>query len=107
MESPLIFNLDGLERGITHRGQTMADPTNTSSDRSTACTSNIGRRSFLRATGTSAALGLFAGCSGDEADSGGGAGIAETVTIGHLAPLNNPLGVGSTAVSGDGGGRNQ
>ncbi|NLV13622.1 ABC transporter substrate-binding protein [Haloarcula argentinensis] len=77
----------------------MADPTSTPSDRSTAYTNSIGRRSFIRAAGASAALGLFAGCSGDGGGGGenpdGGGGISETVTIGHLAPLNNPLGIGS------------
>lgn len=80
----------------------MADPTNTPSDRSTASTNSVGRRSFIRGAGAGAALGLFAGCSGSGGgggstgeSSGGGGGISETVTIGHLAPLNSPLGVGS------------
>ncbi len=77
----------------------MADPTSTPSDSSTAYTNSIGRRSFIRAAGASTALGLVAGCSGDGGGGGenhnGGGGISETVTIGHLAPLNNPLGVGS------------
>lgn len=79
----------------------MADPTNTPSDRSRACTNGVGRRSFIRAAGASATLGLLAGCSGGGDGGGGGenpdggGGISETVTIGHLAPLNNPLGIGS------------
>ncbi len=74
----------------------MADPTSTPSDRRTL--SEQHRTADSPAAGASAARGGTpargdGGGGGENPDGGGG--IAETVTIGHLAPLNDPLGVGS------------
>ncbi|MXV61077.1 ABC transporter substrate-binding protein [Natronorubrum sp. JWXQ-INN-674] len=46
----------------------------------------VGRRTFLGAAGAGAVATTFAGCLGGE---------DEALTIGHLAPMDNPLGVGS------------
>ncbi|WP_242509305.1 ABC transporter substrate-binding protein [Natrinema altunense] len=47
----------------------------------------MGRRRFLGAAGAGAMATTFAGCLG-----GGG---SDGLTIGHLAPMSNPLGIGS------------
>lgn len=64
----------------------------TSDTQGDGLTTDIGRRRFLKAAGGGAAVAGLAGCSGD----GGGGGLPEgPITIGHLAPLENSLGVGS------------
>ncbi len=47
-----------------------------------------GRRAFLKATGAGAAATTLAGCLGGDGDT-------EGFRVGHLAPLENPLGIGS------------
>lgn len=49
----------------------------------------VDRRAFLKATGAGAAGTALAGCLG------GGGGGGEGLTVGHLGPMSNPLGVGS------------
>jgi len=66
----------------------------------------VGRRTFLKATGVGATGTALAGCIG-----GDGGSSAEGLTIGHLGPMESPLGIGSmrsagmaaTRVNDDGG----
>ncbi|GAB3683529.1 branched-chain amino acid ABC transporter substrate-binding protein [Salinarchaeum chitinilyticum] len=58
----------------------------------TTSTSFVGRRRFLQAAGATAGMSALAGCVPGGGDDGGSGG---PITIGHLAPLENPLGVGS------------
>lgn len=64
------------ENNTQERGQTDQETTSSTAD----------RRTFLQATGAGAGIAL-AGCVG--------LGDDEGLTIGHIAPLENPLGVGS------------
>jgi branched-chain amino acid transport system substrate-binding protein len=51
----------------------------------------VDRRTFLKATGVGATGTAFAGCLGGGGDGGGGEGLK----VGHLGPMESPLGVGS------------
>lgn len=51
---------------------------------------NVGRRSFLRATGAGVGALALAGCT-----DGGLGGSDDQITVGHIAPMENPLGIGS------------
>lgn len=51
----------------------------------------VDRRAFLKATGAGAAGVSMAGCLGD-----GGGGGSDGFTVGHIGPMSNPLGIGST-----------
>jgi len=55
------------------------------------CTNTVDRRRFLKVAGGGAVAAGLTGCTGD----GGGGPPEGPITIGHLAPLENPLGVGS------------
>lgn len=52
----------------------------------------VDRRTFLKATGAGATGTALAGCLGGN---GNGGGSSEGLTVGHIAPMSNPLGVGS------------
>lgn len=55
----------------------------------------VGRRSFLKATGAGASVTALAGCLG-----GDGGESAEGLSIGHIAPMSSPLGIGSLRSAG-------
>jgi len=52
----------------------------------------VGRRHFLEAAGATAGMATLAGCIPGGGDGGS---LEGPITIGHLAPMSNPLGVGS------------
>ncbi|WP_255149937.1 ABC transporter substrate-binding protein [Halorarius halobius] len=52
---------------------------------------NVGRRSFLKATGVSATAAALAGCT-DTIGGGGGGGVPETIKVGVLGPADSPMG---------------
>ncbi len=58
----------------------------------------VDRRSFLKATGTGATATALAGCLGN--GNGNGGGSAEGLTVGHLGPMESPLGIGSLRCAG-------
>ncbi|WP_255196314.1 ABC transporter substrate-binding protein [Halorarius litoreus] len=51
---------------------------------------NVGRRSFLKATGVGAGAVTLAGCT--STIGGGGGGVPDTVKLGALGPIDSPMG---------------
>ncbi|MFC7236215.1 ABC transporter substrate-binding protein [Halosegnis marinus] len=52
---------------------------------------NVGRRTFLKATGVSAGAAALAGCT-DTIGGGGDGGIPDTIRLGALGPADSPMG---------------
>ena len=63
------------------------------SDSSSNRVRDVGRRTFLKATGAGATGTALAGCLGGNGSGSGGS--SEGLKVGHLAPMSSPLGVGS------------
>lgn len=67
--------------------------TNQNSESSTGNIRGVGRRTFLKATGAGATGTALAGCIGGNGNGDGSS--AEGLKIGHLGPMESPLGIGS------------